>query len=57
MSIGNIGGVAADIGRFNINFPQRCGGQETATKSGEGRMDLKGGMAAGGSKSSTIEVR
>ena len=57
MTIGNTGGAATDRGGGGIHFPQRRGGQEADTKSGEVSMDLKGDMKVGRLEDSTTEGR
>ena len=57
MAIGNTEVEAADIWGGGVHFPQRRGGQEADTKSGEVSMDLKGDMKVGRLEDSTTEGR
>ena len=52
MAIGNTEVEAADRWGGGVHFPQRRGGQEAATRSGEGSMDLKVNTEARGSEGS-----
>ena len=58
MTIGNTDGAVANRGGGgSIEFPQRRGGQEEVTKSGKVIINIKGGMADGGSEERTTMVR
>ena len=57
MDIRNSEGASVDIGGGGVHCPQRRGGQEVATKRGEGRMDIKCNMADGGLEGRTTEGR